>query len=207
MIAPVGIDAPHVVHRLRREPRLLRSDDELAKERDDQPARISGRSTLTEVLVVFDPLRLIVGALLHRRLRRRCEFWRDAARARREKVSAAGCRPQPGPVGQLSEAGHLASAPRRRHLQRGVQLRCRTIFGAHCEHPPEFVGCLRGTISLPGRDRGGCKNEQSGKGERGAACHCHKSLRIISYGRIRGPSQGRPEGRPLRIVSVEASSA
>src|SRR4030095_6193018 len=82
MIPPVGIDTPDVVHRFRSQPCFFRPHDELAEERDDQPARISGRSTLTQVLVVFDPLRLIVGALLQRRLGCRRQFWRDTARRR-----------------------------------------------------------------------------------------------------------------------------
>src|SRR5262245_63289145 len=99
MIAAVGIDAPHVVHRLRGQPCFFRPDDEFAEERDNQPARMSWWSALTQVLVVFDPLRLIVGALLQRRLGCRRQFWRDTTRARREKVAAAGCHPQSGPVG------------------------------------------------------------------------------------------------------------
>ena len=213
MIAPVGVDATDVVHRFRRQPRLFRPDDELAQERDDEPPRITGRSALTQVLVVFDSLHLVVGALLQGRLCGGGELRGDAARSRREEASTGrrhvGSDPESRPIGQLVERRRLTSAARRRHFQRGVELQSRTIFRPRRDHSPELVGRLRGTISLPGRGRGGCKNEQSGKGERGAACHCHKSLWIISYGRIRGPSQADLKGgldvhQCRSVVSVEA---
>src|SRR4029434_8110956 len=92
---------------------------------------------------------------------------------------------------------HLASAARRRHLQRGVQLRCRTIFGAHREHPPELVGGVRRTIPLREDDGYRCNGEQPGQAKTNKP-HCHKSLRIISY--------RRKIDLPVAVVELERSA-
>src|SRR5438093_352567 len=108
--ATIGINPPDIVDSLGRQPGLLRPDDELPQERNNQPTRKARRTTVAEIHVVPDAGSLDFSAFFYGLRSRRRKLPKYALRSTSEKRAAPSGQPQPPPIRQLSKRRRLLAA-------------------------------------------------------------------------------------------------
>ena len=198
MRAPVRVDAAHVVHRLGEEIRLPGRHDELAQERDREPARKPRRAAIAE-RVVFDPLRRQLAPMLQIRERVGLQLrGRELVTLLRGvEQRRADTLPKAAPVRHVVERQRRAAA--RLRLQRRVELDAALVREAQSDLRVPICRNESGALTRSGSGRAGRRVACAGRARRAGG-----ERRERGHGRDAAGSQRRPSD-PASAASAHRS--